>query len=150
MKKKTEHVNNTSEQSEESEKQVEMNLTDEMTEEPYQPVILSDPVIKKTPVKVEKTVVEKALKAPKVPKTPKAKSAAPKSAAPKSAIPKDDDPEIENWLIIRDGVKYWTTDEFEKNGEVYEYCIDSEGDGCAGNVAIGHLKDGELLLIANK
>ena len=169
VKKKTEPLN-PPEQEEEKE---EMSLTDEMKEEPYQPVTLSEPVtaaaaavattdkvLKKTDEKVVKKVpkadkvpkaekvakaekVPKAVKIPKTEKVPKNEQPAPK---PASAIPNDDDQEIENWLIIRDGVKYWTTDEFEQNGEVYEYCIDSEGDGCAGNVAIGHLKDGILSL----
>ena len=137
VKKKAESPN--PEQEEEKEKE-EMNLTDEMKEEPYQPVTLTTPpTIKKTKVVAKKVTTAK----PKAQAQAQAHAQAQAQATLKKA---DDEPEIEHWLIIRDGVRYWTTDEFEKNGSVYEYCIDSEGDGCSGDVAIGCLKDGKLML----
>jgi len=152
VKKKTEQPITPSEPVEEKEKE-EMNLTDEMKEEPYQPVILSvQPKQKTKPTKVagKASVTKKETQSPKKTTVKKTLVSAPAIEAEEEeeeeAGKEENEPELENWLIIRDGVRYWTSDEFEKNGEVYEYCIDSEGDGCAGNVAIGCLKDGKLIL----
>jgi len=150
VKKKAEQPNPTTpEQMEEKAQEEMMSLTDEMKEEPYQPVTLTPaapppppppppPSLAKATKKKETTSVKKAV----VKKAVKA-AVAVAEVEEKSDV---EEPELEKYLIIRDGVRYWTSDEFEKNGEVYEYCIDSEGDGCAGNVAIGCLKDGKLIL----
>lgn len=51
----------------------------------------------------------------------------------------------ESWLIIREGVKYWTTDEAEQDGIVYKYEQDEEGDGEPGAI-VGKLVEGKLFL----
>jgi len=52
---------------------------------------------------------------------------------------------VEHFLIIRNTVRYWTTDEFEKNGLVFEDCCTAEGDSGVGELT-GDLKDGILRL----
>lgn len=165
VKKKAEQPITIPEQMEEK-VQEEMSLTDEMKEEPYQPVTLKAPLPTLLPaMKKTKDKPSSAAAATKKKETMKAVTKKVTTAVKKTMVvdttpipaveeeeveqedqEEQEDLEIENWLIIRDGKRYWTTDEFEKNGEVYEYCIDSEGDGCAGNVAIGCLKDGRLFL----
>ena len=60
---------------------------------------------------------------------------------------KQDEPKVEDnkWMIMRESVRYWTTDEFEKNGLVYENTLNSEGDGAPG-VQVGILDNGILKL----
>ena len=57
--------------------------------------------------------------------------------------PKDN---VEYWLIMRDNVRYWTTDENEKNGDVYTYDGKDEDGDPAPNKKVGRLVDGELQL----
>lgn len=54
-------------------------------------------------------------------------------------------PDEEHWMIIRDNVKYWTTDEDEQNGPVYNNIQDPVGDSTYGR-QVGLLKDGVLEL----
>lgn len=63
----------------------------------------------------------------------------------KRALNKVEDIEVEHWLIFREGIKYWTTDEEEQNGIVYDYDHDTDGDGVPGTV-VGKLVNGKLLL----
>ena len=55
------------------------------------------------------------------------------------------DIEVDHWLIFREGVKYWTTDENEQNGLVYDYAHDQDGDGAPGTI-VGKLVNGKLVL----
>ena len=61
---------------------------------------------------------------------------------------KQDEPKEEDnkWMIMRENVRYWTTDEFEKNGLVYENTLNSEGDSAPGGVQVGILDNGILKL----
>lgn len=52
----------------------------------------------------------------------------------------------EYYLFIRDGVKYWTTDDDARNGLVYDYDKDEEGDGAPGKL-VGQLENGKLKLL---
>ena len=54
-------------------------------------------------------------------------------------------PDEEHWMIIRDKVRYWTTDEDEQNGPVYNNIQDPVGDSTYGR-QVGLLKDGVLEL----
>ena len=54
-------------------------------------------------------------------------------------------PDEEHWMIIRDKVRYWTTDEDEQNGPVYNNILDPVGDSTYGR-QVGLLKDGVLEL----
>ena len=60
---------------------------------------------------------------------------------------KQEEPKGEDnkWMIMRENVRYWTTDEFEKNGLVYENTLNSEGDSAPG-VQVGILDNGILKL----
>lgn len=60
----------------------------------------------------------------------------------KQEAPKEED---NKWMIMRENVRYWTTDEFEKNGLVYENTLNSEGDSAPG-VQVGILDNGILKL----
>jgi hypothetical protein len=60
----------------------------------------------------------------------------------KQDTPKEED---NKWMIMRENVRYWTTDEFEKNGLVYENTLNSEGDSVPG-VQVGILDNGILKL----
>ena len=60
----------------------------------------------------------------------------------KQEAPKAED---NKWMIMRENVRYWTTDEFEKNGLVYENTLNSEGDSAPG-VQVGILDNGILKL----
>lgn len=51
----------------------------------------------------------------------------------------------EHWMIIRDNVKYWTNDENEQNGPVFDNIRDPVGDSTYGK-QVGLLKDGVLEL----
>ena len=53
--------------------------------------------------------------------------------------------EDNKWMIMRENVRYWTTDELEKNGLVYENTLNSEGDSAPG-VQVGILDNGILKL----
>lgn len=52
----------------------------------------------------------------------------------------------EYYLFLRDGVKYWTTDDDARNGLVYDYEKDEEGDGAPGKL-VGQLENGKLKLM---
>jgi hypothetical protein len=51
----------------------------------------------------------------------------------------------EHWMFIRDGSRYWTTDENIENGSVFENIVNEEGDNDSGK-AIGSLVNGGLCL----
>lgn len=54
--------------------------------------------------------------------------------------------ETEYWMFMIDGNRYWTTDEHEKNGDVFSYDgKDEDGDPAPGK-KIGKLVDGKLVL----
>lgn len=53
--------------------------------------------------------------------------------------------EEEHWMIMRDNVRYWTTDENEKNGAVFANKPNEDGDSSPGD-KVGELKDGLLVL----
>jgi len=53
--------------------------------------------------------------------------------------------EEEHWMIMRDNVRYWTTDENEKNGAVFANKPNEDGDSSPGD-KVGELKDGALVL----
>ena len=48
--------------------------------------------------------------------------------------------------MIRDGQRYWTDDEHEKNGGIYSCTKDEDGDNAPGAL-IGHLVDGEMKML---
>ena len=52
----------------------------------------------------------------------------------------------ESWLMIKDGKRYWITDENEQNGDVYDYNgRDEDGDPAPGK-KIGTLVNGDIVL----
>ena len=53
--------------------------------------------------------------------------------------------EKEYLMFIRDGIRYWTTDENFENGPVFENIVNEEGDNDSGK-AIGSLVNGGLCL----
>ena len=53
----------------------------------------------------------------------------------------DENEDNEHWLVFINGNRYWTTDENEKDGKIYSYAIDEEGDGTPGEY-VGDFKDG--------
>ena len=60
--------------------------------------------------------------------------------------PVEEAPVEEFWMICRNNTKYWTTDENEKNGDVYSF-DGKDGDGDPSpRKKIGKLVDGELQL----
>ena len=60
--------------------------------------------------------------------------------------PVGDAPVEEFWMICRNNTKYWTTDENEKNGDVYSF-DGKDGDGDPSpRKKVGKLVDGELQL----
>tara|TARA_A100001388_G_scaffold164046_1_gene122482 strand:+ start:1184 stop:1978 length:795 start_codon:yes stop_codon:yes gene_type:complete len=60
--------------------------------------------------------------------------------------PVEEPPAEEFWMICRNNTKYWTTDENEKNGDVYSF-DGKDGDGDPSpRKKIGKLVDGELQL----
>jgi hypothetical protein len=63
----------------------------------------------------------------------------------KRSLNKVVDIEVDHWLIFREGVRYWTTDESEQNGMVYDYDQDQDGDGAPGAI-VGKLENGKLIL----
>lgn len=63
----------------------------------------------------------------------------------KRALNKIVDIDVDHWLIFREGIKYWTTDEHEQNGLVYDYDQDQDGDGAPGAI-VGKLVNGKLIL----
>ena len=67
-----------------------------------------------------------------------------KRTVPKKKVEEKPKDEVEYWLIMRDNVRYWTTDENEKNGDVYTYDAKDEDGDPAPNKKVGRLVDGEL------
>ena len=117
---------------EDEEKPVAKDLTKDLEAEAY--VKTPTP---KTETKMETTKEEK----------PKKKRAAPKKKAEeKSKVEEKPKEEEGYWLIMRNNVRYWTTDENEKNGDVYSYDGKDEDGDPAPNKKVGRLVDGELQL----
>lgn len=113
---------------EDEEKPVVKDLTTDLEAEAYVKTATPTP---KTETNMEKAKEEKPKK---------------KRAAPKKKVEEKPKKEVEYWLIMRNNVQYWTTDENEKNGEVYTYDgKDKDGDP-APNKKVGRLVDGELQL----
>ena len=115
---------------EDEEKPVVKDLTTDLEAEAYVKTATAVPAPKKE-TKMEKAKEEK----------PKKKRAAPKKKAEEK--PKE---EVEYWLFMRNNVRYWTTSEDEKNGDVYSYDGKDEDGDPAPNKKVGRLVDGELQL----
>jgi hypothetical protein len=115
---------------EDEEKPVVKDLTIDLEAEAYVKTATAAPAPKKE-TKMEKAKEEK----------PKKKRAAPKKKAEEK--PKE---EVEYWLFMRNNVRYWTTSEDEKNGDVYSYDGKDEDGDPAPNKKVGRLVDGELQL----
>lgn len=95
-----------------------------------------------------KTATPKMEKKPEVnakEEKPKKKRVAPKKKVAEKAVEKPKE-EVEYWLIMRDNVRYWTTDENEKNGDVYQYDGKDEDGDPSPKKKVGKLVDGELQL----
>ena len=91
-----------------------------------------------TPVLVEKPKKKRVTKK-KVGETPVEET-------PVEETPVEETPVEEFWMICRNNTKYWTTDENEKNGDVYSF-DGKDGDGDPSpKKKIGKLVDGELQL----
>ena len=69
-----------------------------------------------------------------------------KRAAPKKKVAEKPVTEVQYWLIMRDDTKYWTTDEHEKNGDVYSYNGTDEDGDPSPKKRVGKLVDGVLVL----
>lgn len=69
-----------------------------------------------------------------------------KRAAPKKKVEEKPKEEEGYWLFMRNNVRYWTTSEDEKNGDVYSYDGKDEDGDPAPNKKVGRLVDGELQL----
>tara|TARA_B100001059_G_scaffold207022_1_gene218237 strand:+ start:362 stop:1411 length:1050 start_codon:yes stop_codon:yes gene_type:complete len=97
-----------------------------------------DPVVKNLDedLKAEEYVVETEKKP-----VEKKKRAAPKKKVAEKAVT-----EVQYWLIMRDDTKYWTTDEHEKNGDVYSYNGTDEDGDPSPKKRVGKLVDGVLVL----
>ena len=136
-------------------------LTNEMAEEPFiEPmklVLSPEPVIAAVVEKVKKTATKRKAKEETTPGDNKKKKVVKKgkeevpAAAPvvQQVIVQPSEAEAEAeveemYLLIRNNIKYWTADEYEQTGPVFEYIKDIEGDGapgkCVGNLVLGELR----------
>ena len=129
-------------------------LTEEMKEESYvETSVIKENIKTSTPVLTTNTTkkVPKKLK----PKNPDNKTTLESTTdkrvikQAKTVTKEENQTDViapeETWLFIRDNVRYWSSDEDFKNGFVFEYVKDEEGDGAPGKV-LGKLVNGGLCL----
>lgn len=119
----------------------------EPIERPSTPVLNPTVKVRKTKKKVElsKPVQEEPLtdemkEEPYVEEKPKKKTVPRKKKTP----PPPSTEELESYLWIHEGTRYWTTDEHELNGDVYDDGKDADGDSAPGK-KIGCLMNGKLV-----
>jgi hypothetical protein len=111
-----------------------------------EPKEVKEPKEKKPKEPKEKKAKEPKEKKPKVAR--KKKESEEVKVVPEVALPveKEEEEEKEFCLMIRDGQRYWTDDEHEKNGGIYSCTKDEDGDNAPGAL-IGHLVDGEMKML---
>jgi len=121
----------------------------EPIERPSTPVLNPTAKVRKTKKKVEpsKSVQEEPLteemkEEPYVEEKPKKKTVPRKKKTPPPPPPSTE--ELESYLWIHEGTRYWVTDEHELNGDVYDDGKDADGDSAPGK-KIGCLMNGKLV-----
>ena len=126
--------------------------TEELVQElSYEPVVVPEKEEKKKKPKIRKPTEEKEEKAPKKEKVPKEK--VPKEKVPKEKKPKKKEEEVvknveepqDYWMIFHNNERYWTTDENQKNGELFENTTDEDGDFGPGRL-VGKIENGVIVL----
>jgi hypothetical protein len=111
---------------------------------PKEPKEVKEPKEKKPKEPKEKKPKEPKEKKPKVPRKKKESE---EVKVPEVALPVEkEEEENDSRLMIRDGQRYWTDDEHEKNGGIYSCTKDEDGDNAPGAL-IGHLVDGEMKML---
>jgi hypothetical protein len=121
----------------------------EPIERPSTPVLNPTAKVRMTKKKVEpsKPVQEEPLteemkEEPYVEEKPKKKTVPRKKKTPPPPPPSTE--ELESYLWIHEGTRYWITDEHELNGDVYDDGKDADGDSAPGK-KIGCLMNGKLV-----
>jgi hypothetical protein len=121
----------------------------EPIETPSTPVLNPTTKVRTTKKKVEpsKPVQEEPLteemkEEPYVEEKPKKKTVPRKKKTPPPPPPSTE--ELESYLWIHEGTRYWITDEHELNGDVYDDGKDADGDSAPGK-KIGCLMNGKLV-----
>jgi len=118
-----------------------------------EPVPVPEKEEKKKKPKIRKSTEEKEEKAPKVPKEKVPKEKVPKEKKPtkkKVEEKKEEEKKVEEpqdyWMIFHNNERYWTTDENQKNGELFDNITDEDGDFGPGRV-VGKIENGVVVLI---
>ena len=120
-----------------------------------EPAPASEPAKKKPKIRKEEKVPKEKVPKEKVPKEKVPKEKVPKEKVPKEKKPKKKEevvvvvkPEEEPqdyWMIFHDDVRYWTTDENQKNGELFDNTTDEDGDFGPGRL-VGKIENGVVVL----
>jgi hypothetical protein len=131
--------------------------TEELVQElSYEPVVVvPEKEEKKKKPKIRKSTDEKEEKVPKekVPKEKVPKEKVPKEKVPKEKKPKKKEEEVvkkveepqDYWMIFHNNERYWTTDENQKNGELFDNTTDEDGDFGPGRL-VGKIENGVIVL----
>jgi hypothetical protein len=123
--------------------------TEELVQElSYEPVVVvPEKEEKKKKPKIRKPTEEKVPKE-KVPKEKVPKEKVPKEKKPKKkeeeVVKKVEEPQ-DYWMIFHNNERYWTTDENQKNGELFENTTDEDGDFGPGRL-VGKIENGVIVL----
>ena len=111
------------------------------------PVVVPEKEEKKKKPKIRKPTEEKEEKVPKKEKVPKEK--VPKEKKPKKKeeeVVKNVEEPQDYWMIFHNNERYWTTDENQKNGELFDNTTDEDGDFGPGRL-VGKIENGVIVLI---
>ena len=104
----------------------------------------SEPAKKKPKIRKEEKVPKEKVPKEKVPKEKVPKEKKPKKKEEVVVVKPEEEPQ-DYWMIFHDGVRYWTTDENQKNGELFDNTTDEDGDFGPGRL-VGKIENGVVVL----
>jgi len=114
--------------------------TEELVQElGYEKVAVAVPVA----VPVVHVPVPEKKKKPKIRKEKEEK--VPKNKKKEEVVKKVEEPQ-DYWMIFHNNERYWTTDENQKNGELFENTTDEDGDFGPGRI-VGKIENGVIVLM---